>query len=190
MTNFEQKKKMADEALLVANDFLNSKLAKEVFLKDDEVTPKELNDKIQKELEIHLNLNSKFIGVLEKESLPNEIFTEEYKIEMLTAKEKIDNIKQNIPSNFNFTFFDEIFVRKIGNSLTFFYTVNEKFKDTLFVVSLLVTNISKNKNTVVSNREGQIPTGTDLTNWGIYPEYEHSFIARTNDGKEIKVSLK
>jgi hypothetical protein len=189
MSNFEQKKKRADEALLVANDFLKSNLAKEVFLKDDEVTPKKLNDKIQKELELHLDLNSKFIEVLKKESLPNEIFTQDYKVQMENAKEKIDNVKKNISSNFNFSFFDEIYVRNDGKSLSFFYTVNEKFNDTLYVVALLVTVINKDKRIVVSNKDGQILTGTDLTNWGVYLGYEYSFIARTNDGKEIKVLI-
>ena len=114
MSNFEQKKKRADEALLVANDFLKSNLAKEVFLKDDEVTPKKLNDKIQKELELHLDLNSKFIEVLKKESLPNEIFTQDYKVQMEIAKEKIDYLL--IPD----------VIEHIGNPVAFLKAIKEK----------------------------------------------------------------
>lgn len=191
MSNFEQKKKMADEALLIANDFLKSNLAKEVFLKDDEVTPKELNGRIQKELQIHMDLNKKFIEILEKEDLPSEVFNSEYKQQMSEAKSKIDDLQKDIPNKLDFPSFGEIYIsNRMGKDLVLVYYVNEKYREKLFVSSLLVTDNFKGKNIIVSSRDNFIASETILSNWGIYPEGSYNFVAITNDGQKIKLNIK
>lgn len=190
MSNYEQKKKMADEALLIANDFLKSNLAKEVFLKDDEVTPKQLNPKIEEELRTHLDLNLNFIKKLRDQDLPTEIFTLDYKEKMNDAISSIDKVKEDIPQYFNFKFFDTIYVQNDGRFMTFIYTVNEKFKEKLFVSSLLVTDNDKGANKVVRSKNDMIQSGLLLNDYGIYPYGNYTIVAITNNGQKIKVSIK
>lgn len=189
MSNFEQKKKTADEALLVANDFLKSRLAKEIFLKDDEVTPKEINPKIEKELRTHLDLNLNFIKKLRDQDLPAEIFTLDYKQKMNDAISSIDKVRVDIPKNFNFTFFDAIYVQNDGKFMIFNYIVNEKFKASLYVSTLLVTDHDKGANKVVSSKDGIIQSGILLNDYEIYPYGNYTIVAMTNDGQKIKVSI-
>lgn len=189
MSNFEQKKKTADEALLIANDFLKSNLAKEVFLKDDEVTPKKLNPKIEEELTTHLNLNLNFIKKLKDQDLPTEIFTLDYKQKMNDAISSIDKVKEDIHKNFNFTFFDTIYVQNDGKFMIFIYTVNEKFKESLYVSTLLLTDNDKGGNKVVSSKDGIIQSGLLLNDYGVYPYGNYTIVAMTNDGQKIKVSI-
>lgn len=190
MSNFEQKKKTADEALLVANDFLSSNLAKEVLLKDDEVTPKQLNPKIEKELEYHLDINAKFLNVLKKEELPTEIFNESYKEQIEIAQTKLETVKKDIPNKFNFNFFDEIYIGNDGKYLSFNYKINEKFLESLSIISLVVTDFNNGKDKVITSRDALITSGIRLENWGIYPGGNYAFVAITNEGQKIKVNIK
>lgn len=190
MSNFEQKKKMADEVLLVANDFLRSNLAKEILLKDDEITPKQLNPKIEKELESHLDINAKFLNQLKKEELPSEIFDQSYKEQIESAQSRLETVKNNITNEFNFNFFDTIFIGNDGKYLTFNYKINEKFVETLSITSLVVTDLNNGKDRVITSRDVSITSGIILGNWGIYPGGNYAFFVTTNNGQKIKVNIK
>lgn len=191
MSKFEQKKKFAEQVIIMSDDFIKSDIAKEILLKDDEKTPRTLTPRIQKEIEEHLEIGKKFIENIKDKELPSEIFSEEFKSTLFNKVDKLEELKKDIAKNFNFSQFNEIYVQNNGDgTMIFFYTVNDKFKESLHVSSLLVTDNIKGYNKVIRSKNDLLQSGVLLNDYGIYPNGNYTFVAITNDGQKIKVSIK
>lgn len=193
MTDFNLKKKMAEQAILIADNFLESDIAKEILLKDDEKTPKQLTPRIEREIGEHLEMNKFFIKKLEEEkNLPTEIFTEEFKSNLFGKIEKFDDLKKDITNKFNFSQFNEIYVENDRKNIIFYYTVGKNFIEKLFVVALAVVDIESGKQLLYGDLKSNTPlvSGTNLTSFGLGPLGNYSFTAITNDRQTIKVEIR
>ena len=193
MTDFNLKKKMADQAILIADDFIRSNIAKEILLKDDEKTPRQLTDRITKEIEEHLELNKLFINKLKEENLPTEIFTEEFKSNLFNKVDKIEELKSDIPKFFNVSQFDEIYVTNSPEGIFFNYKLNEKYGEGVYVKIIIAFDVLKNRDIIIGNlKEGsQIFSGTNLAGLGmLIPGRQYTFTAITNEEKRIKVEIR
>lgn len=193
MTDFNLKKKMAEQAILIADDFISSDIAKEILLKDDEKTPRQLTDRIAKEIEEHLEINKFFINKLKEENLPTEIFTEEFKSNLFNKVDKIEELKSDIPKFFNLSQFNEIYVTNSPEGIFFNYKINEKYEGNVFVKLIIVFDVLKNRDIIIGNpKEGsQIFSGTNLVGFGmLIPGRQYTFTAITNEEKRIKVEIR
>ena len=139
--NHNSLKKELDEIILISNDFLKSKLAKELVLKDDEKTPKPINEKITKEIEEHLDIKVKFVNDLNLESLPVEMFSEDYKMNVLSSKSNVDELKRDVNMHFNFSVFNTLKVVNEGKGYVLRYEVNKKYDGDVFIVFVLFVSI-------------------------------------------------
>jgi hypothetical protein len=193
MTDFNLKKKMAEQAILIADDFISSDIAKEILLKDDEKTPKQLTDRIAKEIEEHLEINKFFINKLKEENLPTEIFTEEFKSNLFNKVDKIEELKSDIPKFFNVSQFNEIYVTNSPEGIFFNYKLNEKYGEGVYVKIIIAFDVLKNRDIIIGNpKEGsQIFSGTNLVGLGmLIPGRQYTFTAITNEEKRIKVEIR
>jgi hypothetical protein len=193
MTDFNLKKKMAEQAILIADDFISSDIAKEILLKDDEKTPRQLTDRITKEIEEHLEINKFFINKLKEENLPTEIFTEEFKSNLFNKVDKIEELKSDIPKFFNVSQFNEIYVTNSPEGIFFNYKLNEKYGEGVYVKIIIVFDVLKNRDIIIGNpKEGsQIFSGTNLVGFGmLIPGRQYTFTAITNEEKRIKVEIR
>ena len=193
MTDFNLKKKMAEQAILIADDFISSDIAKEILLKDDEKTPRQLTDRITREIEEHLEINKFFINKLKKENLPTEIFTEEFKSNLFNKVDKIEELKSDIPKFFNLSQFIEIYVTYYPEGIFFNYKLNEKYGEGVYVKIIIAFDVLKNRDIIIGNpKEGsQIFSGTNLVGLGmLIPGRQYTFTAITNEEKRIKVEIR
>lgn len=193
MTDFNLKKKMAEQAILIADDFISSDIAKEILLKDDEKTPRQLTDRITREIEEHLEINKFFINKLKEENLPTEIFTEEFKSNLFNKVDKIEELKSDIPKFFNLSQFNEIYVTNSPEGIFFNYKLNEKYGEGVYVKLIIVFDVLKNRDIIIGNpKEGsQIFSGTNLVGFGmLIPGRQYTFTAITNEEKRIKVEIR
>lgn len=193
MTDFNLKKKMAEQAILIADDFISSDIAKEILLKDDEKTPRQLTDRITKEIEEHLEINKFFINKLKEENLPTEIFTEEFKSNLFNKVDKIEELKSDIPKFFNLSQFNEIYVTNSPEGIFFNYKLNEKYGEGVYVKIIIAFDVLKNRDIIIGNpKEGsQIFSGTNLVGFGmLIPGRQYTFTAITNEEKRIKVEIR
>ena len=193
MTDFNLKKKMAEQAILIADDFISSDIAKEILLKDDEKTPKQLTDRIAKEIEEHLEINKFFINKLKEENLPTEIFTEEFKSNLFNKVDKIEELKSDIPKFFNVSQFNEIYVTNSPEGIFFNYKLNEKYGEGVYVKIIIAFDVLKNRDIIIGNpKEGsQIFSGTNLVGLSmLIPGRQYTFTAITNEEKRIKVEIR
>jgi hypothetical protein len=193
MTDFNLKKKMAEQAILIADDFISSDIAKEILLKDDEKTPRQLTDRIIREIEEHLEINKFFINKLKEEekNLPTEIFTEEFKSNLFDKVGKIEELKSDIPKFFNASQFNEIYVSNTQDGIWFHYKLNEKYGEGVYVKVIIAFDVLKNRDIIIGNlKEGsQIFSGTNLVGF-IIPGRQYTFTAITNEEKRIKVEIR
>jgi hypothetical protein len=188
MVNYNALKKELEEIVLISGDFLNSKLAKELVLKDDEKTPKLINEKIEGELEEMLNLKGHHLKSIDLESLPTEVFSEEFKMNVMVSKTDIEESKKNIQKNFNFSTFDVLEIVKNDGSYSLKYSVNEKYKGDVYVVFILATDVSNpKKQFMYGNLKGgeKLPDGYKL---GLNTFNSFKFEVVTNTG--VKFNLK
>jgi len=193
MTDFNLKKKMAEQAILIADDFISSDIAKEILLKDDEKTPRQLTDRITREIEEHLEINKFFINKLKEENLPTEIFTEEFKSNLFNKVDKIEELKSDIPKFFNLSQFNEIYVTNNPKGIFFNYKLNEKYGEGVYVKIIIAFDVLKNRDIIIGNpKEGsQIFSGTNLVGLGmLIPGRQYTFTAITNEEKRIKVEIR
>lgn len=195
MTDFNLKKKMAEQAILIADDFISSDIAKEILLKDDEKTPRQLTDRITKEIEEHLEINKFFINKIKEEekNLPTEIFTEEFKSNLFNKVDKIEELKSDIPKFFNVSQFNEIYVTNSPEGIFFNYKINEKYEGNVFVKLIIAFDVLKNRDIIIGNpKEGsQIFSGTNLVGLSmLIPGRQYTFTAITNEEKRIKVEIR
>jgi len=193
MTDFNLKKKMAEQAILIADDFISSDIAKEILLKDDEKTPRQLTDRITREIEEHLEINKFFINKLKEENLPTEIFTEEFKSNLFNKVDKIEELKSDIPKFFNLSQFNEIYVTNNTEGIFFNYKLNEKYGEGVYVKIIIAFDVLKNRDIIIGNpKEGsQIFSGTNLVGLGmLIPGRQYTFTAITNEEKRIKVEIR
>lgn len=194
MTDFNLKKKMAEQAILIADNFLESDIAKEILLKNDEKTPKQLTPRIEREIEEHLEMNKFFIKKLkeEEDDLPTEIFNEEFKSNLFGKVEKFDDLKKDITNNFNFSQFNEIYIENDRKNIIFYYTVGKNFVEKLFVVALAVVDNESGKQLLYGDLKSNTPlvSGTNLTSFGLGPFGNYTFTAITNDRQTIKVEIR
>jgi hypothetical protein len=188
MANYNLIKKELDEIILISKDFLKSNLAKELVLKDDEKTPKPLNSKIEKELEEMLTLKSVHVKSVNLESLPTEVFSEDFKINVMVAKTDIEESKKDIQKNFNFSVFDVLEIVKSDGSYSLKYSVNEKYKKDVYIVFILATDVDNPKKQFMygSLKGGEpLPDGYKL---GLNTFTPFTFEVVTNTG--VKFNLK
>ncbi len=188
MSNYNALKKELEEIVLISTDFLNSQMAKELVLKDDEKTPKLINEKIGGELEEMLNIKSNHLKSIDLESLPTETFNEDFKMNVMVAKTDIEESKKDIQKNFNFSTFDVLEIVKNDGSYTLKYSVNEKYKGDVYVVFILATDVDNpTKQFMYGNLKGgeQLPDGYKL---GLNPYASFTFQVVTNKG--VKFNLK
>jgi hypothetical protein len=185
--NHNSLKKELDEIILISTDFLASKLAKELVLKDDEKTPKPVNEKIAKELEEHLDMKVKFVNDLNLESLPVEVFSEDYKIKVLSSSSDVNEMKMDVNTHFNFSVFNTLKVVNEGKGYVLRYEVNKKYDGDVFIVFVLATQIDnpKNRRMFGDLRGGlKIPDGFFMELNGSDP---YSFIVVTNRGEQFNL---
>lgn len=188
MVNYNSLKKELDEIVLISTDFLKSQLAKELVLKDDEKTPKLINEKIESELSEMLDLKSHHLKSIDLESLPTEVFSEDFKMNIMVAKTDIEESKKDIQKNFNFSVFDVLEIVKNDGSYTLKYSVNEKYKGDVYVIFILAADVNNpNKQFMYGNLKGgeQLPDGYKL---GLNPSASFTFEVVTNTG--LKFNLK
>jgi hypothetical protein len=185
--NHNSLKKELDEIILISNDFLKSKLAKELVLKDDEKTPKPINEKITKEIEEHLDIKVKFVNDLNLESLPVEMFSEDYKMNVLSSKSNVDELKRDVNMHFNFSVFDVLKIINTGKSYELIYTVNKKYNDEIFIVYILATEIENpRKRIMIGDLKGGVKLYSGI-NLDLPVSIPYSFIVVTNTGKQINL---
>jgi hypothetical protein len=181
--NHNSLKKELDEILLISNDFLNSNLAKELVLKDDEKTPKPLNEKIRKELEDHLDMKVKYIDNLNLESLPVEIFNEEYKMNVMSSKSTIEEVKNDVNS-LDFSIFKTLRVINEGKYYVFYYEVNKKYDGEVFIVFILATQRDNPKNRIMFGElRGGMPLPKMFPMERLETSLSYDFTAITNRGE-------
>jgi len=193
MSKFEQKKKFAEQVIIMSDDFIKSDIAKEILLKDDEKTPRTLTPRIQKEIEEHLEIGKKFIEKIKDEELPSEIFSEEFKSTLFNKVDKLEELKKDIAKNFDFSQFNEIYVTNSPEGIFFNYKLNEKYEGNVFVKLIIVFDVLKNRDIIIGNpKEGsQIFSGTNLAGLGmLIPGRQYTFTAITNEEKRIKVEIR
>jgi hypothetical protein len=188
MVNYNALKKELEEIVLISGDFLNSKLAKELVLKDDEKTPKPINEKIEGELEEMLNLKNHHLNSVDLETLPIELFSEDFKMNFMVAKTDIEESKKDIQKNFNFSVFDVLEIVKSDGSYSLKYSVNEKYKKDVYIVFILATDVDNPKKQFMygSLKGGEpLPDGYKL---GLNTFTPFTFEVVTNTG--VKFNLK
>ena len=193
MSKFEQKKKFAEQVIIMSDDFIKSDIAKEILLKDDEKTPRTLTPRIQKEIEEHLEIGKKFIEKIKDEELPSEIFSEEFKSTLFNKVDKLEELKKDIAKNFDFSQFNEIYVTNSPEGIFFNYKLNEKYEGNVFVKLIIVFDVLKNRDIIIGNpKEGsQIFSGTNLAGLGmLIPGRQYTFTVITNEEKRIKVEIR
>lgn len=180
-------KKELDEIILISTDFLKSKLAKELTLKDDEKTPKPINEKIEKEIEEHLDMKVKFVNDLNLESLPVEMFSEDYKMKVLSSKTDVNEMKMDVNTHFNFSIFDELKINNTGKSYELIYTINKKYNNDIFIVYILATEIENPKKRImIGDLKGGVKLYSGL-NLELPVSIPYSFIVVTNNGEQFKL---
>jgi hypothetical protein len=188
MANYNVIKKELDEIVLISKDFLKSDLAKELVLKDDEKTAKPLNSKIERELEEILTLKSVHVKSINLESLPTEVFSEDFKMNVMVAKTDIEELKKDVSYNFNFSTFDLLKIGNDGENYVLNYIVNSKYEGDVYVVFILATDVNNpNKQFMYGNLKGgePLPDGYKL---GLNPSMPFTFQVITNTG--VKFDLK
>lgn len=146
MVNHNVLKKELEEIILISTDFLSSNLAKELVLKDDEKTPKPINEKIGKELEEMLNVKSDHLNTIDLESLPSNIFGDDFKMVVMVSKTDIEETKKDITNYFNFSTFNLLEVKNNGKGYVLNYIVNKEYQNEVYIVFILAISVENTKN--------------------------------------------
>jgi hypothetical protein len=174
MDNYGSIKKIIDDSDRFINNIYESKLAKEILLKDDEKTPKQLNEKILDELTENLKVYKSFLSDV-KENVKSGVLSKDEEVKLSFNLEEIKNILNLTPeyttSKFDLQPFTQLELGDNKGQLAIFYQINTKAPSNVSkIVYIRAIDTDNSKTKELSNKETVFGNPINL-GWGTKGSY-------------------
>jgi hypothetical protein len=184
----EQIRSQIQKANMFLNNIMETNFAKESLLKDDEMTPKQLTDRVIKELDEHINTQKDFLSRYSKTELLQSGTITESEAAVFDKLEDFDKVKQDLQSNnWGGSTFNFINLFDYKGSLAVQYQMNKGFEENTFIVFVTIEDLRTGRRSSIGEPRGSSPLPNPIRlDFNI--EGSYNVIITTNKGETKKLT--